>query len=336
MEIISLMGAKHSKSNKNKRTNQHNSKPSIKAKATKQLQKKEFMLIKCTYEIKDNSLVQIINYRGKSEINEEIESKIKILNDKRKENLIFQKKFDKLGINTIVFACEEKLNNMSFMFNNCSTLKKIEFKSFDTSQVTSMAAMFQLCSNLEYIFIPNFNTSNVTDMGNMFYGCNKLKEIKGINNFNTINVKTMSVMFGDCNELKYLNLSNFNTSKVNYMDSMFADCHELQYLDLSNFNIKETYDTSYMFGNCNELTIVKGIENFDINHLNQEEINTEGMFEQCNKFKGYKELMLKLKNKENFNSEEASNKLNDNYEKELETNNLDLREGNNYLTIKLE
>ena len=66
------------------------------------------MLIKCTYEIKDNSLVQIINYRGKSEINEEIESKIKILNDKRKENLIFQKKFDKLGINTIVFACEEK------------------------------------------------------------------------------------------------------------------------------------------------------------------------------------------------------------------------------------
>ena len=95
MEIISLMGAKHSKSNKNKRTYQHNSKPSIKAIATKQLQKKEFMLIKCIYEIKDNSLVQIINYRGKSEINEEKERKIKILNDKRKENLIFQKKFDK-------------------------------------------------------------------------------------------------------------------------------------------------------------------------------------------------------------------------------------------------
>ena len=141
-------------------------------------------------------------------------------------------------------------------------------------------------------------------------------------------------MFGDCNELKYLNLSNFKTSKVNNMDLMFADCHELQYLDLSNFNIKETYDTSYMFGNCNELTIVKGIENFDINHLNQEEINTEGMFEHCNKFKGYKELMLKLKNKQNFISEEDSNKLNDNLGNELEQNNPELLEGNNYSIVK--
>ena len=118
------MGAKHSNNNKSKRTNQHNPKPSIKNTVTKQVQKKEFMYIKCTYEIIDNSLVQIINYRGKTAINEEIEKKIKILNGKNKENLIFQKKFDKLGINTIIFICEEKLNDMSFMFNNCSTIKK--------------------------------------------------------------------------------------------------------------------------------------------------------------------------------------------------------------------
>ena len=36
---------------------------------------RKFMLINCTYEIIDNSLVQIINDRGKKEINEEIAKK---------------------------------------------------------------------------------------------------------------------------------------------------------------------------------------------------------------------------------------------------------------------
>ena len=40
------------------------------------------ILIKCYYKIKDiNDEVQIMNYRGKTEINEEIEKKIKILNE---------------------------------------------------------------------------------------------------------------------------------------------------------------------------------------------------------------------------------------------------------------
>ena len=36
---------------------------------------KKFMLINCSYKIIDNSLVQIINDRGKKEINEEIAKK---------------------------------------------------------------------------------------------------------------------------------------------------------------------------------------------------------------------------------------------------------------------
>ena len=62
--------------------------------------------------------LSIINARN--EVNEEIEQKIKILNGKKKEKLIFKKKFNKLGLNTITFICEEKLNDMNFMFNNCA------------------------------------------------------------------------------------------------------------------------------------------------------------------------------------------------------------------------
>ena len=77
--------------------------------------------IKCTYEIKDNNYIQIINNRDLEYVNEEIESKVKIWNNGKKENLIFKKQFNKKGIYNIYFIIEKKLNNMSFMFNNCSS-----------------------------------------------------------------------------------------------------------------------------------------------------------------------------------------------------------------------
>ena len=86
--------------------------------------------IKCTYDIKDNNLVQIANDRGEKYINEEIISKIKILNDNKIEPLVFQKKFNKIGMNTIIFIIEENLKNMDYLFNKCISLKKVEFFFF--------------------------------------------------------------------------------------------------------------------------------------------------------------------------------------------------------------
>ena len=64
-------------------------------------------------------------------------------------------------------------------------IKKVEFFSLQTIQVTNMDAMFQGCYELKYLDLFKFNISNVKKMGNMFFECHKLKEIKGINNLNT-------------------------------------------------------------------------------------------------------------------------------------------------------
>ena len=132
--------------------------------------------------IRIESIINEINNRDEFKVNEELESKIKILNGDKKEKLIFKKQFSKLGLNTIIFIIEEKLNNTSFMFNNCSSLKEINFISIETDQITNMNSMFQLCNELEYLDLSNFITSNVTDMEYMFNECHKLKQIKGINN----------------------------------------------------------------------------------------------------------------------------------------------------------
>ena len=161
--------------------------------------------IECTYDIKDiNTETQIMNNRGEVFINEEIESKIKILNGKQREKLTLKKKFNRIGRNIVIFIIEEKLNNMSYMFDKCNSLKEIKFHFVETIQVNRMRALFEDCNELEYLDLSNFNTSNVTDMSGMFGFCHKLKEIKGINNFNTINVTKMNNMFEECKELEFL------------------------------------------------------------------------------------------------------------------------------------
>ena len=192
--------------------------------------------IKCTYEIINGNETQIIKYTDGVEVNKDIESKIKILNNGKEEKLVFMKKFNKIGMNIVYFIIKGKLNNMSFIFNNCSTLKKIEFNSIKTDDVTNMKSMFQSCYNLDNVDLSNFNTSKVIYMTRMFFLCIKLKEIKGIN--------------------------KFNTSKVINMKEMFKSCNELEYLDLSNFDVSNAVETEGIFSECNKLKEIKGSEKF--------------------------------------------------------------------------
>ena len=189
---------------------------------------KKISFIKCTYEISDYNFTQIINNTDGVEFNKEIEIKIKIINHGKEEKLIFKKKFDKTGIYTIYFGIDENLKDLSFLFNNCSSLKEIDFSHFHKIDVINMKAMFQSCQKLENLDLTNFDTSNVTNMARMFCNCIKLKQIIGIDKFNTIKVKNMKEMFKSCNELEYLDLSNYNISNVTDKESIFSGCNKLK------------------------------------------------------------------------------------------------------------
>ena len=126
---------------------------------------------------------------------------------------------------------------MSFLFNNCSSLKEIYFNSFETDKATNMKAMFQNCSNLENLDLSNFNTSKVTNIAQMFKGCSKLKEIKGIDKFNTINVSNMKEMFNLCTNIENLDLSNFIISPKTNIEYIFVGCYKLkQVKGIEKFN----------------------------------------------------------------------------------------------------
>ena len=65
------------------------------------------------------------------------------------------------------------VNNMSYMFSNCSSLPSLNLSNFNTNNVKDMNHMFSSCSSLTSLNLSNFNTNNVNNMSEMFSYLNK-------------------------------------------------------------------------------------------------------------------------------------------------------------------
>ena len=167
------------------------------------------------------------------------------------------------------------VEDMSYMFYDCSALKSLDLTNFNTANVTYMYGMFDGCSALESLNLTNFNTANVENMSSMFYDCSALKSLD-LTNFNTAKVEYMNNMFDGCSALESLNLTNFNTAKVEYMNYMFDGCSALESLNLTNFNTAEVTNMSYMFKGCSALT------SLDLTNFNTAKVEyMSNMFEGC-------------------------------------------------------
>jgi len=171
-----------------------------------------------------------------------------------------------------------KVTNMSYMFNNCSSLTSLDLSNFNTSKVTNMNGMFRGCSSLESLDLSSFNTGNVTSMTYMFYYCSSLQSITFGNSFNTANVTDMSYMFSHCSAFTSLDLSSFNTANVTNMTYMFRLCSALTSLNVSNFNTEKVTDMSNMFVGCYSLESLD-LSSFDFGKV----ANFSGMFTDLGK-----------------------------------------------------
>ena len=167
--------------------------------------------------------------------------------------------------------------NMSYMFEECSSLTSLDVSNFDTSQVTDMSYMFQYCSELTSLDVSKFDTSKVTDMSSMFVSCRRLTSLD-LSNFDTSQVTDMNYMFQNCSRLTSLDVSNFDTSQVTDMSYMFQYCSELTSLDVSKFDTSKVTDMSSMFVSCRRLTSLD-VSNFDTSNVT----NMSLMFYGCSR-----------------------------------------------------
>ena len=173
------------------------------------------------------------------------------------------------------------VENMSHMFNGCSSLTELDVSNFDTKKVTGMVDMFANLTSITELNLSNFDTSYVTTMAGMFKGSSSLIELD-LSSFDTSKVTVMGNangsggMFEGCTNLISLDISSFDTSKVTNMDFIFSGCSGLTELDLSNFDTSNATNMSGMFRNCNNL-VELDVSNFDTGKAE----NMSHMFNGC-------------------------------------------------------
>ena len=158
--------------------------------------------------------------------------------------------------NVVGLVWYDLINNVDYMFRDCSNITEIDLSNFNTSNIKDMEWMFYGCSSLTSLNLSNFDTSKVTYMNRMFYGCSSLTSLN-LSNFNTSKVVWMYYMFYNCKSLTSLNLSNFDTSEVTRIHNMFEGCTNLEYINMFNFNEKKlTANYSDLFKNVPDNIVV--------------------------------------------------------------------------------
>ena len=158
---------------------------------------------------------------------------------------------------------------MKRMFSGCNDIRGIS--NWDTSHVNDMSYMFYRCKNIPDI--SNWDTSNVNDMSYMFSEC---KNIPDISNWDTSNVKDMSYMFSKCENI--YDISSWDTSNVNYMTGLFFNCIFLSSLpDLSKWNTSNVEDFSKMFDECKSLQSLPDISKWETSSVK----DMSYMFHNC-------------------------------------------------------
>ena len=177
-----------------------------------------------------------------------IEGSIKQCEIKVDEELIpfsYEYAFKTSGNHTVKYTFPDPLTQTSYLFSDCSLMKKVDLSHFNTKKLTCTNYMF-MSSGLESVIFFNSKIEKVTEMKGMFTSCKKMK------NFSSNKLKAemsinMDSFFSSCDELENVDLSNFK-AKVISMNCMFYFCKALRNVNLSNLDSKNAIINDIFLG----------------------------------------------------------------------------------------
>ena len=137
-------------------------------------------------------------------------------------------------IQGLEYLCTDSVNDMSNMFNKCSSLTSLDVSHFNTERVTTMTCMFSECKSLKALDVTSFNTAKVDDMTFMFNECSNLTELD-LSSFDTREVINMFKMFYYDKNLEHIYVTDlFDVNKVRQSAVMFYYCEKLSNYDENN------------------------------------------------------------------------------------------------------
>jgi len=235
----------------------------------------------------------------------------------------------------IKLAEKQTINDMSYMFKNCTSLIAIHnFSNFDMSKVINMPCMFFGCSSLKYLndflLLKDINPENISCM---FFGCRSLINLPNITSWNLQNIKKQELIFGNRNEnIKdiYPNLSNYmnneidiiykydkNMKKIKLFGKNFVEnnknnciliiddnlkelCEDYEIKENKNIIVKlieknEITDMKYMFYECVSLLSIVNFSKWKTKNIN----NISYMFYGCSSLNDLPDISTLITDKVN-------------------------------------
>ncbi len=188
-----------------------------------------------------------------------------------------------------------KLNNISMLFNGCINMKAFSFPKMENhKQISDISYLFNRCRNLTDINdMDKLKVSNVTNMAGLFNGCVKLKYPKEINSWNTQNVRDMSIVFQNCKSMQKIDFK-WNMENLIKMNGLFSQCSSLTSLS-KNFiysNIANVEEMVGVFNECNALEAIPELKYvtgpFKVQNLSK-------MFNNCRKLNSLPSTLVSMK-----------------------------------------
>ena len=169
-----------------------------------------------------------------------------------------------------------KVTDFSYMFFDCSSVKKLDLSNFDTRNAVSFSRMFKECSSLTSIDLSSFDTEGAYNFDWMFERCSGLTALD-VSSLDTSSATNLCGMFFMCEKLKSIDLKKFSTKNAKKISWMFQGCSSLEELDLSSFDTGATEDFAEMFTRCSKLKSIKGAESWNVSRGTDFEL----MFYKC-------------------------------------------------------
>ena len=114
----------------------------------------------------------------------------------------------------------KNVTSMYQMFAGCKALQSIYFDpdKFTTAKVEDMSYMFMNCSSLKILNLKTLQSDKLSSTHRMFAGCTSLTHLY-LNDFVAYDVGNTEGMFNNCTSLKYINLKEF-IPQVKYRESL--------------------------------------------------------------------------------------------------------------------
>ena len=136
-------------------------------------------------------------------------------------------------------------SNTERMFEDCSSLTRLDLRNIEMDNVTIALNMFSGCSSLQTLDTSKWNLGNLSNGQSMFSGCSSLQTLD-TSKWNLGNLSNGNSMFSGCSSLQSLDTSKWNLGNLNTAENMFRQTN-ITTLDVRDWDLRKLTNTVYMF-----------------------------------------------------------------------------------------